>query len=147
MNSRKWYITSKILSTCPASGFTSSPVFLSLASGTFLSESPFTCCLQILSSGMLKIPFWLRAYSEMQAQKNQKSIFQRGFPGGARGEESTCQCRRCKRRMSCIQINCLIPELGRFVTVGKGNPLPSYCLRNPMERGAWRSTVHRVSTS
>ena len=82
------------------------------------SQSPHsTCHLRILSSGMLMIPFWLRAFSEMQAQKSQKSILQKGFPGGPSGKESTCQCRRCKRRVSWIQINCLIPELGRSLTV------------------------------
>ena len=28
---------------------------------------------------------------------------------------------------------------------GNGNPLPYSCLRNPMDRGAWRATVHRVT--
>ena len=27
---------------------------------------------------------------------------------------------------------------------GNGNPLQYSCLRNPMERGAWQSTVHGV---
>ena len=27
---------------------------------------------------------------------------------------------------------------------GHGNPLQYSCLENPMERGAWRATVHRV---
>ena len=30
---------------------------------------------------------------------------------------------------------------------GHGNPLQSSCLENPMDRGAWRATVHRVSES
>ena len=28
---------------------------------------------------------------------------------------------------------------------GKGNPLQYTCLENPMDRGAWRATVHRVA--
>ena len=28
---------------------------------------------------------------------------------------------------------------------GKGNPLQYSCLENPMDRGAWRATVHGVS--
>ena len=28
-----------------------------------------------------------------------------------------------------------------------GNPLQSSCLGNPMDRGAWRATVHRVTES
>ena len=27
---------------------------------------------------------------------------------------------------------------------GNGNPLPYYCLENPMDRGAWRAIVHGV---
>ena len=27
---------------------------------------------------------------------------------------------------------------------GNGNPLHYYCLGNPMDRGAWQATVHRV---
>ena len=28
-----------------------------------------------------------------------------------------------------------------------GNPLQYSCLENPMDRGAWRATVHRVAKS
>ena len=30
---------------------------------------------------------------------------------------------------------------------GNGNPLQNSCLKNSMDRGAWRATVHRVSKS
>ena len=40
-----------------------------------------------------------------------------------------------------------IPELGRLPGEGLGNPLQYSCLENPMNRGAWRATVHRVSKS
>ena len=30
---------------------------------------------------------------------------------------------------------------------GNGNPLQYSCLENPMDRGAWRATVHGVSES
>ena len=30
---------------------------------------------------------------------------------------------------------------------GHGNPLQYSCLENPMDRGAWRATVHRVAES
>ena len=46
---------------------------------------------------------------------------------------STCQCRRCQRH-------------GFNPWVGTGNPLYHYsCLENPMDRGAWWYTVHRVA--
>ena len=40
-----------------------------------------------------------------------------------------------------------IPGLGRFPGGGHGNPLQYSCLENPMDRGAWQSTVHRVTKS
>ena len=36
-----------------------------------------------------------------------------------------------------------IPGLGRSPGEGNGNPLQYSCLENPMDRGAWRATVHR----
>jgi len=41
----------------------------------------------------------------------------------------------------------LIPESGRSPGVGNGNSLQYSCLGNPMDRGAWRATAHRVSKS
>ena len=41
----------------------------------------------------------------------------------------------------------LIPGSGRFPREGNGNPLQYSCPENPMDRGAWRATVHRVAKS
>ena len=41
----------------------------------------------------------------------------------------------------------LIPGWGRSPGVGNGNPLQYSCLENPMDRGAWRATVHGVTKS
>ena len=41
----------------------------------------------------------------------------------------------------------LIPGLGRSPGGGHGNALQYSCLENPMDRGAWRATVHRVAKS
>ena len=38
-----------------------------------------------------------------------------------------------------------IPGLGRCPGEGNGTPLQYSCLGNPMNRGAWRATVHGVS--
>ena len=35
-----------------------------------------------------------------------------------------------------------IPGLGRSPRRGNGNPLQCSCLENPMDRGAWRATIH-----
>ena len=40
-----------------------------------------------------------------------------------------------------------IPGLGRSPGEGNGNPLQYSCLGNPMDRGAWRATVHGVTKS
>ena len=40
-----------------------------------------------------------------------------------------------------------IPGLGRSPGEGNGNPLQYSCLENPMDRGAWWATVHRVAKS
>ena len=38
-----------------------------------------------------------------------------------------------------------IPGSGRSLGVGNGNPLQFSCLENPMDRGAWWTTVHWVA--
>ena len=40
-----------------------------------------------------------------------------------------------------------VPGLGRSPREGNGNPLQYSCLENPMDRGAWWSTVHGVTKS
>ena len=40
-----------------------------------------------------------------------------------------------------------MPGLGRSPGEGNGNPLQYSCLGNPMDRGAWRATVHGVTKS
>ena len=54
------------------------------------------------------------------------------------GKESAWQCRRHRGS---------IPESGRSPGVGNGSPLQYSCLKNPMDRGAWRATVHGVTKS
>ena len=58
-----------------------------------------------------------------------------GFPGSSDGEESACN----------VGDPCSISELGRSPGEGNGNPLQYSCLENPMDRGAWRATVHGVA--
>ena len=40
-----------------------------------------------------------------------------------------------------------ITELGRTPGEGHGNQLQYFCLENPVDRGAWWVTVHRVAQS
>ena len=61
----------------------------------------------------------------------------RGSPGGSHGKEAVCNAGDWG----------LIPESGRSPGEGNGNPLQYSCLENPMDRGAWRATVHGVAKS
>ena len=41
----------------------------------------------------------------------------------------------------------LIPGSERSPREGNGNPFQYSCLKNPMDRGAWRATVHEITKS
>ena len=56
-----------------------------------------------------------------------------GILGGSDGKESACNTEDLG----------LIPGLGRE----NGYPVQSSCLENPMDRGAWQSTVLRIAKS
>ena len=56
-----------------------------------------------------------------------------GFPGGS----------AVKNLPTNAEDTGLIPDPGER----NGNPLQYSCLENPMDRGAWRATVHRVTES
>ena len=58
-----------------------------------------------------------------------------GFPGGSDGKESAYNLGDLD----------LIPALGRSLGGGHGDPLQYPYLENPMDRGAWRATVHGVT--
>ena len=62
------------------------------------------------------------------------------FLGDASGKEPACQCSRHTDMGS-------IPGPGRSPGEGNGNPLQYSCLENPMDRGAWRATVHEAPKS
>ena len=60
-----------------------------------------------------------------------------GFPGVSDGKESACKAGDTGS----------FPEWGRSPGGGHSNPLQHSCLENPMDRGAWWATVHRVAES
>ena len=59
------------------------------------------------------------------------------MPGGSEGKASACNAGDLGS----------IPGSESFPGGGNGNPLQYSCLQNPMDRGAWRATVHGVAES
>ena len=51
------------------------------------------------------------------------------------------------RESSCQVGTDLIPGSGTSPEEGNDNPLQCACLGNPVDRGAWRATVHGVTKS
>ena len=60
-----------------------------------------------------------------------------GFPCSSVGKESACSAGDPG----------LISGSGKYPVEGNGNPLQYSCLDNPMDKGAWWTTVHRVAKS
>ena len=61
----------------------------------------------------------------------------KGFRGDSDGKESACNAGEWN----------LTSGSGRSPGGGHGNSLQYSCLENPMDRGAWRATVHEVTKS
>ena len=64
-------------------------------------------------------------------------IYRWGFPGSSAGKESSCTAGDPRS----------IPGLGRSPGERLGYSLQYPCLKNPMDRGAWWTTVHGVTKS
>ena len=60
------------------------------------------------------------------------------LPGGSKGKESACRAGDAGDMGP-------IPGWGRSARKGNGNPLQYSCLRNPVDRGVWWTTVHKVA--
>ena len=68
------------------------------------------------------------------------TIVLQGFPSGSVGKEFTFSALDAGDVGS-------IPGSGRSPGEGHGNPLQHSCQENPMDRGAWLTTVHGVTKS
>ena len=92
----------------------------------------------------------------------------KGFPGGTSAKEPACllqlikiigkniyiyikkikcNCKKKKKKTTCLSDACSIPGSGRSLGGGNSNPLQYSCLQTPMDRGAWRATIHGVTRS
>ena len=60
-----------------------------------------------------------------------------GFPGGASGKESACQCKR----------HGFDPWVGKIPWRRKWPPIQYSCAENSMDRGAWQATIHEATKS
>ena len=69
-----------------------------------------------------------------------KNIPREGFPGGSGVKNAPANGGDIRDTGS-------IPGLGRSPGGGHGNPVQYSCLENPMDRGSWQATVHRVVKS
>ena len=87
---------------------------------------------------MQEIPVWFLSWEGPLRRDDRLStpVFL-GLPGGSDGKESAGTAEDLDS----------IPGLGRSPGEGNGHPLPYSCLENPMDRGAWRVTVHGVTKS
>ena len=81
--------------------------------------------------------FWSHFFNHYSAKPLTLAILMhlKGFPGGSNGKESAHH----------VEDLGSIPGLGRYPEGGHGNPLHCSCWENPMDRGAWRATVHGVA--
>ena len=62
-----------------------------------------------------------------------------GFPGGSVVQNPVTN--------GDVEDDGLIPGLVRSPGGENGNPLQYFCLGNPMDRGAWQATIHKVTKS
>ena len=78
---------------------------------------------------------------ERLVQKNKEEIKRKKKSLGENGSSDSKETARNAGDLG------LIPGLGRSPEQGNGNSLQYFCLENPMDRGAWQSTVHGVTKS
>ena len=86
-------------------------------------------CLRLQKARPLLFPFGRTNREETGVQLS--------FPGGSDGKESACSAGDPGS----------IPRSGRSTGEGHGNPLQYSCLENPIDREAWRATVHGATKS
>ena len=86
------------------------------------------------------VNFQMSHWTLMLLRKTKQKTYNYLTPGGANGKEPTCKCRRHKRPV-------FNRWVGKIPWRRKWHPLQYSCLENPMDRGAWRAIVHRITKS
>ena len=111
-------------------------------------ENDLQTQLLLLGSNSHSLP---RQVSYMFASTMEGDFILRGATEPWKAEDATAHSGRdwfhfwgWRPKTSCVSS---IPELGRAPGEGNGHPLQYSCLENPIDRGAWQSTVHGVTKS
>ena len=75
-----------------------------------------------------------QSWTRLKGLSSSSSSCLKGLPWWLSGNEPICQCKR-------LRFN---PWMGKIPWRRKWQPTPS-CLGNPMDKGAWQITAHRVT--
>ena len=79
-------------------------------------------------------------WEELLVRKEESQDTKVGFPGGASGKETICQCRRPKGCGFDLWVRKMPWRMA-------WQSIPVFLLENPMDKGAWWAMVHRVAQS
>ena len=94
-----------------------------------------TICVYICAYIFIHTDIFTRWYASKCLITDSPDHLFLGFPCSSVGKESACNAGDLHS----------IPGSGRSPGEGNGNPLEYSCLENPVNRGAWQVTVHRVA--
>ena len=100
--------------------------------------------MQVYKCGYVPIKLYLQkqamGWIGLRAIDCQPLAYREGFPDGSAGKESACNAGDTGGAGS-------IPGSGRSPGGRNDNPQQHLCLENPMDRGAWCTTVQSVTKS
>ena len=90
----------------------------------------------------------LKSGTEDKGETGNLSLFLWGPPRPAVGlRQRVCRVVKNPAQAGATEDTGSISGLGRSPGGGNDNPLQYSCLKNPMDRGAWRATIHGVTES
>ena len=91
--------------------------------------------------------FQVRTLEWVATRGSGKAQGQRGELDSGRASQVVLVVKNPSANTEDLRYLCLIPGLEISLEEGNDNPLQYFCLDNPMDRGAWWVTVHRVAMS
>ena len=89
--------------------------------------------------------WWAAVYGVAQSRTRLKQLS--NSSSSSRASQVVIVVKNLPAHTGDIRDTASIPGLRRSLGEGHGNPLHYSCLENPMDRGAWGSTVHGVAKS